>query len=145
MVDGRDLTTDLAAHRLDGTAARLAFRGETGEPPCEVDVAAGRLAAGLGVGGDRPHVARPAPRLTRAPTLHQAGLGQPLEVRAHAIGMQREALGELLGPRRSPQLAEHAEDAAPCRLGERVVGTNRGIHAFPQFYTGWLGKPTAMR
>jgi hypothetical protein len=52
---------------------------------------------------------------------HQAGVAQASQMRAHAVGVQREAHGELAGRGRAAELAQELEQPAPGRLGERIV------------------------
>ena len=136
----RQVAADLPPGRLHRAQAGRARRDDAGEPATQVGVGAGRLAAGSGVRCNRPHVPRPPPRLASALACHQACFTQALEVYTHAVGMQRQALGQLLGARRTPELAQHAEQPRAGRLGKLLVGPRGEIHRVEKFYTPCLGK-----
>ena len=48
---------------------------------------------------------------------------------AHAVGVQPEALGQLLGRCRATQLAEQGEQPRTRRLGQGITRSARDIHA----------------
>jgi hypothetical protein len=98
----------------------------------------GRVASRPSGRGDRPFVARPAARLGHAPMHQQSRVTHALEVDAHTVGMQREALGELVGGGRAAELAEQREEPTPRGLEQRVVVAVqvRKIDA-GQFSTPW--------
>jgi hypothetical protein len=70
---------------------------------------------------------------------HEASLLQTFEVNAHTVGVQTQAPGELVGARRSSQLAEEREETRAGRLRERVDGGGRHVHD-DKFRTRRLGK-----
>ena len=80
-----------------------------------------RVAAGQGAGRDRPLVAGPAARARGAAMRQQARVAQALQVRAHPVGMQFQALRKLVGRRRAAMVREQREQSPSCRLGEEVV------------------------
>jgi hypothetical protein len=69
-------------------------------------------------------------------------VAQTLEVQAHTVGMQLQAPGELVGARRSSQLAEEREETRAGGLRERVDGGGRHVHD-DEFRTRRLGKTPA--
>ena len=59
-------------------------------------------------------------------SLDQASLFHPLEVDAHAVGMQLQALGELDRPSRPLELSEQREQLRPGGLSKYVVRVDGG-------------------
>ena len=94
------------------------------------------------LGRDGPRVAWPPAPAARSGAGDQTGALEPLEVRAHAVGMKAETLRELDRAGRAPQLAQQLEQARPGRLGERVLGggSKWEVDHDPEFCTVALGK-----
>jgi hypothetical protein len=116
-----EFLADLAAGGLDLAQARGRRGNRAGEPASERAIGVRRVAAGPGGRGDRPFVARAAARPRDAAVNHQAGIAHPVQVRAHAVGMQGEPLGELVGGGRPAEVAKERKQPPPRRLGEHVV------------------------
>ena len=85
-------------HARDLSKPRPACGDAAREPPGEVGVGVGRLAARMRVARDRPYVARAATGLRYPLPLDQTSLAQPFEMNPHAAGVQPEFRGELVGP-----------------------------------------------
>jgi hypothetical protein len=47
--------------------------------------------------------------------------------------MQRQALGQLFGTGRTPELGQQAEQSCAGRLGKCFVGPRRGVHCAESF------------
>jgi hypothetical protein len=124
----RKFASDLAPGPLDVTNAGRARGQRPDQPAGELRVARRALAAGLGVGVDRPEGPRPPAAATLGLPEQQPGLVHALKMQADAVGMKLQELGELVGARRPSQLAEQLEQARARGLRQRIAGSHRHVH-----------------
>lgn len=113
---GCEFAADLASGVLDRSQAGSACGDRACEPAREVAVAAGCAAAGPGVGCDGPEVAGSSSWPGLAGAREQPVAFEALEMDAHAVGVQGDAVGEFGGGRWSSELAEQPKQVRSGRL-----------------------------
>jgi hypothetical protein len=118
---GTEVASDLPSGRLNGAQAGPAAGDGSCQPAAQVGVPGRWLSVWLCVRRDEPHVARSPWALSSALARHETGFAEALEMQAHAVGMQAEPFGQLLGAGGPAEIAQEREKPCTGRLRERVV------------------------